>query len=56
MPVPGGLEGITEACLGGKEQNTSVSRGGIYKSVPGGGGGEGGVCNYCHPYAIGVYD
>ena len=28
MPVPGGGgEGITEACPGGMEQNTSVSRG-----------------------------
>ena len=27
MPVPGGLEGIAEACPGGMEQNTGWSRG-----------------------------
>ena len=36
---PGWLEGITEACLGGVEQNKSFSRGYLQS----GGGGEEGV-------------
>ena len=39
---PKGLEGKIEACPGGVGQNRILSRGHIYKSVPGRGGGGGG--------------
>ena len=54
---PRRLEGITAACPGGMEQNTSLCRGTFtsLSRVEGGGGGGGGKCSQSLSSIIGVY-